>query len=104
MEPANGSAAAKPDSALEVRQLRAFLALVDHGSVSAAALALGLAQSTVSEALAALERAVGAPIVLRRRGAQPTALTAAGEALLPDLDELAHAVLGERGERELPGA
>lgn len=70
-------------SPLEIRQLRAFLAVVAHGSVSAAALALGLAQSTVSEALAALDRAVGAQTVLRRRGAHETALTDAGEALLP---------------------
>ncbi len=71
------------DSAVDVRQLRALLALVEHGSVGRAAEALGLAQSTVSEALAALDRAVGAPTVLRRRGAHRTALTAAGEALLP---------------------
>jgi Bacterial regulatory helix-turn-helix protein, lysR family len=42
-------------SGLEIRQLRAFVALVDSKRVTAAAEALGLAQSTVSEALAALE-------------------------------------------------
>lgn len=70
-------------STLEVRQLRAFLAVVAHGSVSSAALALGLAQSTVSEALAALDRAVGAQTILRRRGAHETMLTDAGKTLLP---------------------
>jgi DNA-binding transcriptional LysR family regulator len=86
-------------SAIEVRQLRVFVAVVDHGSLSAAALALGLAQSTVSEALTALDRALGTPTVLRKRGAHATALTHAGEALLPyarrtlrEIDELHLAV------------
>src|SRR5947209_5469904 len=71
------------DSSVEIRQLRAFVALVDHGSVTAAAHALELAQSTISESLSALERAVGAPVVLRRRGARELVLTDAGMALLP---------------------
>ena len=71
------------DSSVEVRQLRAFVALVDHGSVTAAAHALELAQSTISEALSALERAVGTALVLRRRGARELVLTNAGTALLP---------------------
>src|SRR4030095_12210335 len=70
-------------SALEFRHLRAFIALVDHGSITAAAQALGLAQSTVSESLAALERALGTPVTLRRRGAPDVLLTAAGQAMLP---------------------
>jgi DNA-binding transcriptional LysR family regulator len=71
------------NSALEVRQLRAFLAVVERGSLSAAATALGLAQSTVSEALASLDRAMGTPTIRRKRGTIATALTEAGEALLP---------------------
>jgi DNA-binding transcriptional LysR family regulator len=43
---------------------------------------LGLAQSTVSETLLSLERVVGAPVTMRRRGEEAT-LTAAGIALLP---------------------
>lgn len=70
-------------SPVEVRQLRALLAVVEHGSVTAAALALGLAQSTVSEALSSLDRATGTPALLRKRGTQATMLTDAGEALLP---------------------
>ena len=71
------------ESALEVRQLRAFVALVQQGSVTAAAQALGLAQSTVSEALSSLERAMGTPLFLRRRGSHEIVLTNAGNALLP---------------------
>lgn len=70
-------------SAFEVHQLRALVALVDHGSVSRAATALGLAQSTVSEALASLDRAAGTPTVVRKRGRHGVRLTPAGEALLP---------------------
>ncbi len=68
---------------LETRHLRAFVALVDHGSMTAAAQALGVAQSTVSEAVAALDRTLGTPAVARRRGAPGSGLTPAGHALLP---------------------
>ena len=68
---------------LDIRQLRAFVALVEQGHVTAAADVLGLAQSTVSESLAALERVVGVRVVLRSSGRRPTQLTTAGEALLP---------------------
>jgi DNA-binding transcriptional LysR family regulator len=71
------------ESTLDIRQLRALVALVEHGSVTSAAQALGLAQSTVSEALASLERAVGTAVFLRKRGAQELLLTDAGAALLP---------------------
>ena len=84
---------------LELRQLRAFVVLVDSGSMSAAARLLGVAQSTVSEVVAALERALATRVVVRRRGAHGVALTPAGEALLPyarsvlaSLEDAQHAV------------
>lgn len=56
-------------------QLKAFLAVLDAGSLSAAALDLGVAQSSVSRALAELERDLGAQLVRRgRHGARPTAV------------------------------
>lgn len=67
----------------DVRQLRAFVMLVDQGSMTAAAQRLGVAQSTVSEALAALERALGTRAIRRSRGAHAIELTAAGRMLLP---------------------
>jgi DNA-binding transcriptional LysR family regulator len=72
------------DGELEVRQLRAFVALIDQGSVTAAARVLKHAQSTVSEALAALERTLGTTVIRRRRGSHDAVLTAAGETLLPN--------------------
>jgi DNA-binding transcriptional LysR family regulator len=67
----------------DVRQLRAFVMLVDQGSMTAAAQRLGVAQSTVSEALAALERALGTRAITRSRGAHGIELTPAGRMLLP---------------------
>jgi DNA-binding transcriptional LysR family regulator len=68
---------------LELRQLRAFVALVECGSITAASDALHLAQSTVSEAIIALERALGTALISHTRGTQAARLTAAGRALLP---------------------
>ena len=68
---------------VEFRQLRTLVMLVDLGSMTAVARALGVAQSTVSEILAALERALGTRLVTRKRGGHGISLTAAGEALLP---------------------
>jgi molybdate transport repressor ModE-like protein len=73
----------EPTRDLELRQLRALVALIDQGSITEAARSLKLAQSTVSEALAALERALGTTVVRRRQGSRESILTAAGHALLP---------------------
>lgn len=70
-------------ASLELRHFRTFLALVDAGSMTAAAERLGVGQSTISEAVTALERALGARAISRRRGAHGVELTAAGAALLP---------------------
>jgi DNA-binding transcriptional LysR family regulator len=67
---------------LEIRHCRVLVAVSDYGSVSAAARELGLAQSTNSETLLSLERAIGAPIMLRRPGKE-AALTVAAHTLLP---------------------
>jgi len=65
---------------LELRHLRVFAAVVDAGTRTRAAQALGLSQSTVSETLVALERAVG--VALFRTSGRSQALTPAGEVLL----------------------
>ncbi len=77
---------------LDVRQLRTFLAVVEHGTLSRAAIALGLAQSTVSEALAALDRTLGVPTVLRKRGAPRLTVTKAGQALIPHAQRALEAI------------
>src|SRR5690349_24404349 len=66
----------------EIRQLRYFAAVAEHGSVSRAAVELHLSQSALSEALRKLEVELGAELLHRTsRGVRPTA---AGEALLPE--------------------
>src|ERR671910_64923 len=65
---------------IDVRRLRVLRALADHGTVAAAAKALHLTPSAVSQQLAALEREVGQPVVERRgRGVR---LTGAAEMLV----------------------
>ena len=62
-----------------VPRLHALAALEQAGSFSAAAAALGVSQSAVSQHVAALERQVGAELV--DRGARPVQLTPAGHLL-----------------------
>src|SRR4051794_11034214 len=65
----------------DIRQLRYFVAVTEHGSVSAAATELHLSQSALSEALRKLELELG--VELLARGSRGVSPTAAGEALLP---------------------
>ena len=75
---------------LELRHLVALCAVAEHGTISRAATHLGYTQSAVSQQVAGLERAIGAPVFDRPGGPRPLTLTEAGEALL----EHARAVLG----------
>ena len=58
---------------MEFRQLRYFVAIVNHGSVSKAAQALFVAQSALSKQMAELERELDCALLDRHRtGVQPT--------------------------------
>lgn len=57
----------KGNKPLKVAQLVALVTVADEGSFSAAALELGLAQSTVSHAIASLETSLGVVLLLRNR-------------------------------------
>jgi DNA-binding transcriptional LysR family regulator len=61
-------------------QLRALVAVVEEQGFVAAATKLGVTQAAVSHAIAALEKAVGAPVVLR--GIRPVSPTPLGRRLL----------------------
>ncbi|MGW6457144.1 LysR family transcriptional regulator [Streptomyces sp. NPDC055078] len=63
-----------------IQQLRIFAAVCEWGGFGAAADELGVTQSSVSHALAALERLVGGRLVHRSPQVRPTSL---GETLLP---------------------
>lgn len=58
-----------------------FVAILDHGSISAAARATGVPRPTLSRRLADLEAALGVRLV--HRSTRSLTLTAAGQALLP---------------------
>lgn len=70
----------KTDSRIKISQLRAFVAVAEHGNFSEAALDIGLSQSTVSYAIAALEEELG--VVLLNRGRHGAALTPCGQEVL----------------------
>jgi len=74
---------------MELRQLQYFVAVVRHGGFTAAADALWLTQSALSQQVRRLEAEVG--VALLRRGPREVVPTAAGEALLPR----AEAILAE---------
>lgn len=61
---------------LELRHLRALVAVVDEGGFTDAGAALGISQASVSRAIAALERALGAPVL--HRASRELSLTCTG--------------------------
>jgi len=62
---------------VDLRQLRALIAVVDEGSFTDAAIALGTSQASVSRAVAALEAALGARVLRRTtRQVAPTVVGA----------------------------
>ncbi|GAB3161810.1 LysR family transcriptional regulator [Myceligenerans halotolerans] len=82
---------------MELRQLRYFTAVVEAGSLTAAAEVLRISQPPLSVAIAKLEREVGVPLLVRTsRGVEPTSagsyLLGAGTRVLDDVDEIAAAL------------
>jgi molybdate transport repressor ModE-like protein len=82
---------------LDVRRMRVLREVVSSGSFSAAAEALHLSQSAVSQQIAALEREVGMPLLERTSGGPK--LTPAGKALMDHGDAVITRL--EEAEREL---
>ncbi|GGU76653.1 LysR family transcriptional regulator [Streptomyces filipinensis] len=66
---------------MDSRYLRAFVAVAEHGGISAAAQALGYAQSSVSAQLKRLEADLGVSVLVR--AGTGAVLTEAGTRLLP---------------------
>jgi len=83
----------KRHALLNFRQLSYFLALAEHGSISAAASAMNMAQPSLSENIAKLEKMLDVQLAIRgTRGIQMTeagmALARRGGEILKSLDEL----------------
>lgn len=86
----------KYQSPINFKQLSYFLALAEHGSISAAASALNMAQPSLSENIAKLEKILDVQLAIRgSRGIQMTeagaALARRGGEILNDL----HGLVGE---------
>ena len=71
---------------MELRPLRYFLAIVDHGSVTAAAHHVHIAQPAISRQMQALEAELGVELFLR--GGRRLQLSPAGRRLLPIVRDL----------------
>src|SRR3954447_15025000 len=67
------------DSGVDLRALRALVAIADGGSFRAAATRLGYSQSAVSHRVAALERVLATPLFVRPGGRGAVSLTPAGQ-------------------------
>jgi LysR family nitrogen assimilation transcriptional regulator len=89
---------------VDLKSLRAFCSVAEHGSFSRAAAALGVAQSMLSRQVSALEVDLGARLFYRSgRGATPTELGEAihrrAKSLLMDSEQL---LLDARSARDNP--
>jgi DNA-binding transcriptional LysR family regulator len=78
-------------TSIDLRNLRALVAVADEGSFRGAARSLGYTQSAISHQIALLERGLHAPMFIRPGGRGAITLTAAGDAVY----RRARRVLGE---------
>ena len=84
---------------VEIRELRAFAAVADEGSLSAGARRLHLSQSALSQTIQSLERQLGVQLLLRSRTGVTTTeagtvLLREGRALIAQYDRMLAAVPG----------
>ena len=75
---------------MDLRRLRFFLAVVDHGGFTAAATAIHVAQPALSLAVRELERELDATLLVRSR--LGVTLTSAGAALVEPARQALHDV------------
>lgn len=71
---------------MDLRQLRYFVAIAEHGTITAAAGSLFITQPSLSQQIRVLERGLG--VELLERGRDGVRLTAAGRELLPRARDL----------------
>jgi DNA-binding transcriptional LysR family regulator len=86
---------------MELREMRAFIAVVEEGGLSAAARRLHVSQPALSQTIATLERQLGVQLLVRAStGVRPTdagkTLLAEARAVLARYDQALAAVAGDR--------
>jgi DNA-binding transcriptional LysR family regulator len=74
----------------DVKWIRSFVAVVEHGSMAMAAAELGYVPSAVTQHIGSLERVLGVELLVRRPGSR-ISITAAGRALLASAGPLLRA-------------
>jgi molybdate transport repressor ModE-like protein len=83
---------------IELRHLEALSVVAEEGSFRRAARRLGYTQSAISQQIAALERAVGYPVLERPSRGKPLALTDIGSRLRRLYDTVEHAMAAARAD------
>jgi molybdate transport repressor ModE-like protein len=83
---------------IELRHLEALSVVADEGSFRRAARRLGYTQSAISQQIAALERAVGHPVLERPSRGRPLALTDVGARLRRLYDTVEQAMSAARAD------
>jgi molybdate transport repressor ModE-like protein len=83
---------------IELRHLEALSVVAEEGSFRRAARRLGYTQSAISQQIAALERAVGHPVLERPSRGRPLALTDIGSRLRRLYDTVEHAMAAARAD------
>jgi molybdate transport repressor ModE-like protein len=89
---------------MEIRELRAFIAVAEEGRLSAAARRLHLSQSALSQTIQSLERQLGVQLLVRSSTGVTTTEAGAillreGRALIAQYDLVLEAVTGREGAR-----
>src|SRR5690606_41796385 len=85
---------------LDLQSVRIVRAIAEHGSISAAARALGYSQPAVSQHLRRAEQRLGVPLVVR--AGRRIRLTAPGTVLARPAQTLGQALDAARGHRTPP--
>lgn len=86
---------------VDLRDLELFVAVVDKGSITEGAQAVGLSLSAASSRITALEKSLGVSLLLRRRAGVVTTpagdeLVAHGRAIVTQADDLVEAMRGHQ--------
>lgn len=74
-------------STIRLEEINAFLAVIEHGSLTRAADSLFITQPTLSQQLTNLELELGTPLIVRRKGIRQINLTPAGRAFVAQAEK-----------------